>query len=104
MQNLQGISIFSSGFITGSTCNIVAVAFIFEMGNHKIYYSDWMIGMLPITIIVMAISWYIGPKFLFKVSKSEQKPQIKGGFDVMKKCSMKWVVLHEQKRNRLQYF
>lgn len=85
MQNLQGISIFSSGFITGSTCNIVAVAFIFEMGNHKIYYSDWMIGMLPITIIVMAISWYIGPKFLFKVSKSEQKPQIKGGFDVMKK-------------------
>ncbi len=85
MQNLQGISIFSSGFITGSTCNIVAVAFIFEMGNHKIYYSDWMIGMLPITIIVMAISWWIGPKFLFKVSKSEQKPQIKGGFDVMKK-------------------
>ncbi len=85
MQNLQGISIFSSGFLTGSTCNIIAAAFIFEMGSQRIYYSDWMIAMLPITIIVMAVSWWIGPKFLFKVSKSEQKPSIKGGFDVMQK-------------------
>jgi len=89
MQNLQGISIFSSGFITGSTCNIVAAAFIFEMGNQRIYYSDWMIGMLPITIIVMAISWWLGPKFLFPVKKEDQQPKIEGGFDVMRK------MLHE---------
>ncbi|MCK5520309.1 MAG: DASS family sodium-coupled anion symporter [Candidatus Marinimicrobia bacterium] len=85
MQNLQGISIFSSGFITGSTCNIVAAAFIFEMGGRRVYYSDWMIGMLPITIIVMAISWWIGPKYLFKIKPEDQKPKLKGGFDVMRK-------------------
>ena len=85
MQNLQGISIFSSGFITGSTCNIVAAAFIFEMGGHRVYYSEWMIAMLPITIIVMAISWWLGPKFLFKIKPENQVPKLKGGFDVMRK-------------------
>jgi len=85
MQNLQGISIFSSGFITGSTCNIVAAAFIFEMGGHRVYYSEWMWGMLPITVIVMAISWWIGPHFLFPVKKEDRQPKIKGGFEVMQK-------------------
>jgi len=84
MQNLQGISIFSSGFITGSTCNIVAAAFIFEMGGHRVYYSDWMIGMLPITIIVMAISWWLGPRFLYKIPRKERVPQVEGGFEMMK--------------------
>lgn len=84
MQNLQGISIFSSGFITGSTCNIVAAAFIFEMGNHKVFYSDWMLGMLPITIIVMFISWYIGPRFLFPIKKEDRKPKLTGGIEMMR--------------------
>jgi len=84
MQNLQGISIFSSGFITGSTCNIVAAAFIFEMGNHKVFYSDWMLGMLPITIIVMLISWYIGPHYLFPIKEEDRKPKLAGGITLMK--------------------
>jgi len=84
MQNLQGISIFSSGFITGSTCNIVAAAFIFEMGNNKVYYSDWMFGMLPITIVVMFISWYIGPRFLFPIKKEDRQPKLKGGITLMR--------------------
>ena len=85
MQNLQGISIFSSGFITGSTCNIVAAAFIFEMGGRRVYYSEWMIAMLPITIIVMAISWWLGQKLLFKVKPENQVPHVQGGFEVMRK-------------------
>jgi len=84
MQNLQGISIFSSAFITGSTCNIVAAAFIFEMGDHKVFYSDWMFGMLPITIIVMFISWYLGPKFLFPIKKEDRTPKLEGGITLMR--------------------
>ncbi|MCD4665564.1 MAG: DASS family sodium-coupled anion symporter [Bacteroidales bacterium] len=84
MQNLQGISIFSSAFITGSTCNIVAAAFIFEMGNSKVFYSDWMFGMLPITVIVMFISWYIGPRFLFPIKKQDRAPKLKGGIILMR--------------------
>jgi len=84
MQNLQGISIFSSGFITGSTCNIVAAAFIFEMGGSRVYYSDWMLGMLPIVIIVMLISWYIGPKFLFKIEPEDRKPKLEGGIEYLR--------------------
>lgn len=84
MQNLQGISIFSSGFLTGSTCNIVAAAFIFEMAGSKVYYSDWMFGMLPITIIVMLISWFIGPRWLFKIKKEDRAPKLQGGIDYMR--------------------
>jgi solute carrier family 13 (sodium-dependent dicarboxylate transporter), member 2/3/5 len=83
-QNLQSISIFSSAFVTGSTCNIIAAAFIFDMGGHKVYYSDWMFGMLPIAVISMLISWYIGPKFLYKVKKEHQKPVVQGGIEAMR--------------------
>lgn len=85
MQNLQGISIFSSAFLTGSTCNIVAAAFIYEMGGHKVYYSEWMFGMLPITIVAMLISWWIGPKFIAPIAKEDRQPRVKGGIVHMQK-------------------
>jgi len=85
LQNLFGINIFSSGFMTGSTANIIAVSFIFSMANTKVYYTDWMFANLPVVIIAMLIAWYIGPKFFFKIKEKESKPAVKGGIEVMKK-------------------
>ncbi|MFH0733229.1 MAG: DASS family sodium-coupled anion symporter [bacterium] len=84
LQNLMGINILSSGFMTGSTANLIAIAFIFSMGGTKVYYTDWMFASLPIVLITMLITWYIGPKFLFKLKKSESKPAVKGGMEVLK--------------------
>lgn len=85
LQNLLGINIFSSGFMTGSTANLIAISFIFSMTGTKIYYTDWMFANLPIVIAAMLIAWYIGPKFLFKIKPEASKPAISGGIDSLKK-------------------
>lgn len=84
LQNLQGINIFSSGFMTGSTANLIAIAFIFSMAGERIYYTDWMFANLPVVIIAMVISWYIGPKFIFPIKKEEMTPHIEGGIAALK--------------------
>jgi len=85
LQNLFGINIFSSGFMTGSTANLIAVSFIFSMGNTKVYYTDWMFANLPVVLIAMLIAWYLGPKYFFKLNPQETKPKVKGGIEVLKK-------------------
>ncbi|MCX7875479.1 MAG: DASS family sodium-coupled anion symporter [Melioribacteraceae bacterium] len=85
LQNLFGINIFSSGFMTGSTANLIAVSFIFSMANTKVYYTDWMFANLPVVIIAMLIAWYLGPKYFFKLKKEETTPKVKGGIDSLKK-------------------
>jgi len=85
LQNLISINIFSSGFMTGSTANLIAIAFIFSMSGHKVYYTDWMFANLPVVLATMLIAWILGPKLLFKLQKKENKPAVKGGIEVMKK-------------------
>lgn len=84
LQNLHGIDIFSSGFLTGSSANIIAVAFIMDMTSHRVYYGEWLAGALPIALLAMLFSWFIGPTALFRLKPEEKMPQIKGGIDRMK--------------------
>ncbi|MBP7462658.1 MAG: anion permease, partial [Candidatus Delongbacteria bacterium] len=39
LQNLLGINIFSAGFMSGSTANLIALAFILSMAGTKDYYT-----------------------------------------------------------------
>jgi anion transporter len=59
-QEIQANNIFTSGIMTATACNVMAVGYIKELGGQEIYYSDWLFAMFPITIIVMLISWVIG--------------------------------------------
>ncbi len=83
LHNLHGISIFSSAFITGSTCNIIAVGLIYVMSGERIFYTDWMFGALPVAIILMLASWWVGGKFMFRMSKDEARPQVSGGKEAL---------------------
>ena len=85
LQNLMGINIFSSGFMTGSTANLIAISFIFSMAGTKVYYTDWMFANLPVVLIAMSIAWVIGPKLLFKLKEKETTPAVHGGIEVLKK-------------------
>ena len=85
LQNLIGINIFSSGFMTGSAANLIAIMFINTMAGEKVYYTDWMFASLPVILITMLISWYIGPRILFPVKVEDQKPKIKGGIETLKR-------------------
>ena len=84
LQNLMGINVFSSGFLTGSTANIIAISFIMNMADTKVYYTDWMFANLPVVIVLMTIMWFIGPKILIKMKPEEKVPAIEGGMDALK--------------------
>lgn len=84
LQNLMGINIFSAGFMTGSTANLIALAFIFSMTGTKVYYTDWMFANLPVVIIAMSIAWMIGPKLVFRIKPENTKPVVKGGINSLR--------------------
>ena len=77
--NLAGISVLTSVTMTGSSANLVAVAFIQSMTGHRVYYMDWMIAGAPIAILTMLIMWFVGQKFLFPIAAEDQTPKVEGG-------------------------
>jgi anion transporter len=83
LQNLLGINIFSSGFMTGSTANLICISFIASMSGEKVYYTDWMFAALPVACTTMFLAWIIGPSFLFPLSKADATPHIKGGIEAL---------------------
>jgi anion transporter len=85
LQNLMGINIFSSGFMTGSTANLMAVGFILTMGGTQVYYTDWLLAALPVALAGMAIVWWIGPRLLMPIPPQDAMPKIAGGLDALKR-------------------
>jgi anion transporter len=83
IQNLMGINIFSSGFMTGSTANLIAVGFILTMGGTQVYYTDWMFAALPVALAGMAIAWWIGPHLLMRIPPQDAKPKVAGGLEAL---------------------
>jgi len=84
LQNLQAIDFGSSAFMTGSNANLIAVAFILSMSGSRVYYTDWFFAAAPVVLIGMLISWYIGPRFVFKLKKEETVPVVQGGIEKMR--------------------
>ncbi|MCB1150045.1 anion permease, partial [bacterium] len=84
LQNLQAINFGSSAYMTGSNANLIAVAFILSMGGSRIYYTDWLFAAFPVVVTAMLISWWIGPRFVFKVPPEQQTPEVEGGLERMR--------------------
>lgn len=85
LQNLVGINVASSGFMTGSTANIIAIAFIHNLGGTKVYYTDWMIANLPVVILLLIATWYLGPKLFIRLKPDCATPHITGGIDALRR-------------------
>lgn len=83
LQNLQGINFGSSGYMTGSNANLIAVAFILSMGGSRVYYTDWLFAALPVVLVAALISWWIGPRFVFPVKPEHRQPVVEGGIERM---------------------
>ena len=81
LQNVHAVDFGSSAYMTGSNANIIAVAFILSMGGQRVYYTDWMFANLPVVILAMFASWYLGPKLLFKLRPEQKKPVVAGGLE-----------------------
>lgn len=86
LQNLFQISVGASGFITGSGANLLAGSIIAGAMGRKIFgFQDWFIAAFPLCIILIIIGWFVGTKLIFPMKKDEQKPQIAGGMDRLRK-------------------
>jgi anion transporter len=81
LQNLLGINMFSSGFLTGSAANLVAAAFILDMAQHKVYYTEWLAGALPVVLLTGLITHYVFPRWFFPLAPEQKAPVIPGGLD-----------------------
>ena len=102
LQNMLGINMFSSGFLTGSTCNLIAAAFILEMASHRVYFSEWMLGALPVIALTLLLAWWLGPKWVFPLTEAETKPQIAGGIDKLRdELAKMGPMTHQEKQGAL---
>ncbi len=64
IQELQSNNIYTSGILTATACNIMAVGFIRELGKQQVFYTDWLFAAFPIAAITMIIAWILGLLFL----------------------------------------
>ncbi len=83
LQNLLANNVSASAFITGSAANLLA-AQLLEKAGYKVFYSEWMMALLPLAIIQCFIAWYTGTKLIFPISKAEAVPNVEGGMDRLK--------------------
>lgn len=81
--NLTAISILSSTVTTGSAANIVAVGFLETMGNHKVYYTDWLVASAPVAVLTVIGAWALGPKIIFPLAPADRAPRLAGGMEVV---------------------
>ena len=86
LQNLFQITVGASGFITGSGANLLAGSLIAGAIGQKMFgYQDWFVAAFPLCIILIMIGWFVGTKIIFPMKKDEQKPQIEGGMERLRK-------------------
>lgn len=69
LQGVQADALATSGVMTATSGNIIAVGFINEQAGGDIGYMDWLLASMPTAIITMMITFFIGLK-LFSI-KSE---------------------------------
>ena len=83
LQNLFQINMGAGMFITGSGANLLAGALIAgaiaSMDDFSFY--TWMEAAFLLAFLNIFIGWFVGTKFIFKIPKSEQQPQIEGGLE-----------------------
>lgn len=74
IQQIQSNSIFTSGILTATACNVMAVGFIRTMGKQEVFYTDWFFAEFPIAILTMIVAWAVG-LFFFKPEYDTPKGQ-----------------------------
>lgn len=67
LQGVQSDAIATSGVMTATAGNIIAVGFINDQAGGHIGYMEWLLASMPTAIVIMLITFFIGLKiFPFK--------------------------------------
>jgi sodium-dependent dicarboxylate transporter 2/3/5 len=68
LQGVQADALATSGVMTATSGNIIAVGFINEQAGGHIGYMDWLLASIPTAIITMLLTFFIGLK-LFSIKE-----------------------------------
>lgn len=80
LQGVQADALATSGVMTGTAANIIAVGFINSQTDGNIGYMDWLVASFPLAILGMTMAFFVGLKlFSFKgeVNFSDSIVQLK---------------------------
>lgn len=84
LQNLFCINIGASGFLTGSGANLLAAALISGAIGSSVFFSDWMMAMFPVMLVMMFLGYILALKVFFPLAPEERLPRIEGGIERLK--------------------
>lgn len=78
LHNLLLINASCNSYMTGSGANLLGVALLAGAGV-SVYYFDWFMAGFPLVIAFGIISYLIGVKFVFPLTKEDKEPKLEGG-------------------------
>lgn len=81
LQNLLYINLGASGFLTGSGANLLAITLIAGATGSQVFFSDWLMAMFPMAIILMLLGYLLAMRIFFPLKPEERLPQIEGGME-----------------------
>jgi len=86
IQNLLQINIGANAFYTGSGAHLLAISLIAGfVGTCDFGYADWLFTCGPMCLLILVIGLLLSIYVFFPMKKEEQKPQIEGSIERLKK-------------------
>ncbi len=85
LHNLVMINASCNTFMTGSGANLLGVAILAGAGV-SIYYFDWFAAGLPLVLAFGILSYLIGVRFVFPLTKEDKEPKLAGGREALAKA------------------
>lgn len=81
LQNLLYNNLGASAFLTGSGANLLAAALIAGAVGSSVFFTDWLMAMLPVSLIMMGVGYVLALRVFFPLAANERAPQVAGGID-----------------------
>lgn len=84
LHNLLMINASCNMYMTGSGANLLGVALLAGAGC-TVYYFDWFSAAVPLVLAFGILSYAIGVRFVFPLTKEDRMPKLQGGTEALKR-------------------
>lgn len=96
LQGVQSDALATSGIMTATAGNVIAVGLINDIGGGNIGYMDWLIVSMPLSFITMIIAFFIGLRLFSFKNETENFGNVMGQLKTERKNLGTWA-LNEKK-------
>lgn len=95
LQGVQADALATSGVMTGTAANIIAVGFINSQAGGTVGYMDWLTAAFPLAILGMVIAFFVG----IKLFKFKGEVDFEGSLEKLKeeRSQLGFLTLNEKK-------